>query len=403
MGGTLPRSADVVVVGGGVMGCSIAHRLAESGREVLLLEARTVGSGASGRTGGLLTTALYKAEAQHGLSTARDRLRLTTRNNRLLHRLSEEEGLSFELREMGGLEVSGDEATWAKQATLGRLAAEAGADVELLGPEDCRKLLPQVGCDIVGGRYFPRDGDVNPFLLTQELARLARRAGATLVDSRSVDELVVDRGRVVAVRTRGETVWSGAVVLACNAWTRSLWPEAMIEPLRATVAVTEAMTAFTGWPYFFFKSSTGGLYGRQVASGNIVAGALTHIGEDCGPFDESVDPAHLQATAAAFCRIFPTLGHVRILRAWAGTMGFTPDGLPLIGPLPELAAGVYIAAGFSGYGWCFAAVVGDVIAADLTGVRYDLPLDVVRPQRFLGADQSWRHFGFWREVGGRAT
>jgi sarcosine oxidase subunit beta len=377
---------DAIVVGGGVVGCSIAYRLAADGRRVLLLERRGLASGASGRNGGMTG----EGSAMHAESGAgRAVYALTTANLALLRGLPEELGADFELRLPGSLDVI---TTPEQHAHLAAAIAEqraAGIDVSLLDAREARELMPALAPSILGAAFAAERGHLWPFALVHAFAAAARRHGAELRVGVEVERLLRRGERVVGVVAGGETIEAGEVVLATNAYTPQLLPElpaGAIVPARGQILVTAPLPPLVTRP---FGTNFGKEYGRQTPDGKVLCGGYRRLdeGQGLGLLEERVTPPVLAGIARCLVELFPALRGVRVARAWAGIMGFTADGLPLIGRAP----GLTVAAGFNGGGFSWAAVVGRVVA-DLLGGRdpgFDLaPFD---PGRFASGGTAWRN------------
>ena len=131
-------------------------------------------------------------------------------------------------------------------------------------------------------------------------------------------------------------------------------------------------------------------YGRQTPSGQILCGGCRRLDEDegLGHFEELVSPAVLSGIARCLTTLFPALRDVPVVRCWAGIMGFTADGLPLIGGLPG-TDGLTLAAGFNGGGFSWAAIVGKIVAAELSGQGHGFDLTPFDPGRFAGGGTAW--------------
>ena len=378
-------SPDVAVVGAGVTGCSIAYRLAAQGRKVLLLERRGICSGASGRNGGMTGA----GSSMHARSAAgRAVYALTRRNLELLRGLDEELETDFQLRLPGTLDVI---TTPEQHAHLTESIAEqraAGIPVELLGPQETWELMPALSPEILGAAYAPGRGHLWPFALVNGFADAARRHGAEIRPWTAVDGLVRDGDRVVGIVAGGEAIPAGEVVLATNAYTPELLPElppGAIVPARGQILVTQPVAPILSHP---FGTNFDKEYGRQTPGGQILCGGYRRLdeAEGLGTYEEKVTTAVLAGIARCLTRLFPALrgGGVNVVRVWSGILGFTADGLPLIGRYPP-APGLTLAAGFNGGGFSWGAVVGRVVADLLAGRDPGFDLEPFRPDRFHGA------------------
>lgn len=384
-------SPDVVVVGGGVMGCSIAYRLAADGRRVLVLERRGICSGASGRNGGMTGA----GSSMHAHSPAgRAVYALTTANLRLLKDLQDDLGAGFDLVLPGSVDVI---TTPDEHAHLSASVAEqrgAGIGTELLGPEDARRLMPALAPGILGAAWTADRGHLWPFALVNGFEDAARRHSAEVRTWTAVERLHRDGDRVAGVvLADGEVVPAGEVVLATNAYTPELLPDlpaGAIVPARGQILVTQPLPPVLPRS---FGTNFDKEYGRQTPTGQILCGGYRRLdaGQGLGTYEETVTPAVLSGIARTLTRLFPGLrdGGVKVVRAWAGIMGFTADGLPLIGRYGP-APGLTLAAGFNGNGFSWGAVVGHVVADLLAGRDPGFDLGPFRPDRFHGdAGPAW--------------
>jgi len=386
-------SAEVIVVGGGVVGCSIAYHLTAAGRRVLLLERRGLASGASGRNGGMTGA----GSSMHAASPAgRAVYALTTANLELLRSLPNELGADIELRLPGTLDVI---TTPEQHAHLSASVAEqqaAGIEATLLAAREARELMPALSPSILGAAYAAGRGHLWPFALVHAFADAARRHGAEIrVGAIAEVERLHRRGdRVTGVVAGGETIEADEVVLATNAYTPALLPElpaGAIVPARGQILVTQPLPPLLPLP---FGTNFDKEYGRQTPSGQILCGGFRRLDEDegLGHEEERVSPAVLAGIARCLTELFPILGRggVNVVRTWAGIMGFTADGLPLIGQF-EATPGLTLAAGFNGGGFSWAAIVGQVIADLLAGRETGFDLTPFCPDRFADAGTTWNN------------
>lgn len=383
-------SRDVIVVGAGVTGASIAWRLAERGKRVLVLEQRGVCTGASGRNGGMTGA----GSSMHASSRAgRAVYALTTSNLRLLKTLPEELGKDFELRMTGTVDVITTEEQYAHLKSAVATEREAGIDIELVDAMTARTIMPALSPEILGAAYAADRGHLWPFALVTAMADAAVRHGAEIRPSMRVERLIRNGDRVTGVVANGEAIQAEDVVLATNAWTPLLLPElpeGALVPARGQILVTQPLLPLLACP---FGTNFDKEYGRQTPGGQILCGGYRRLdrNEGLGTYREEVTPAVLSGIARCLSELFPVLrGKARVIRAWSGIMGFTADGLPLIGryaPMP----GLTVAAGFNGGGFSWGAMVGQVIARLLSGEEAGYDLTPFDPARFATGGVAWEN------------
>jgi sarcosine oxidase subunit beta len=379
------KRPDVIVVGGGVAGCSIAYRLAQTGRRVLLLEKRGLAAGASGRNAGVLGAGSPLLSAEGRAVYA-----LTAANLALVEQLPDELGVDFALRQPGTLTVATtpEHADHLKAGVVRQRAA--GLDVAWLDRGEARSLMPALTDAILGAEYTRRAGHLWPFALVNGFAAAAKRHGATIRTGVTVERLLRDVDRVTGVVAGGESIETDEVVLATNAYTPLLVPElpkGAIVPARGQILVTQPVPPVLPHP---FGTNFDKEYGRQTARGQILCGGFRRLDEDegLGHYEERVSPAVVNGIAGCLTTLFPKLAGVKVVRAWAGIMGFTADGLPLIGRA-SWAPGLTVAAGFNGGGFSWAAIVGRVMADLLRGREPGFDLAPFDPGRFAAGGTTW--------------
>jgi sarcosine oxidase subunit beta len=377
----------VIVVGGGVVGCSIAYRLAEAGRSVLLLEQRGLASGASGRNGGMTGagSAMY-SDADRAVYA------LTTANLDLLKSLPEELGIDFDLTLPGTIDVATTEAMYEHLNASVASQRAAGMNVQMLDRQEAQELMPALSDSVLGGEFAPGRGHLWPFALVNGFADAAKRHGAEIRTDATVERVIVEGDRVRGVIANGERIESDDVVLATNAYTPRILPDlpaGAIVPARGQILVTQQIPPILPHP---FGTNFDKEYGRQTPGGQVLCGGYRRLDEDegLGHYEERTTPAVLSGIARCLTTLFPALKEIKVVRAWAGIMGFTADGLPLIGRY-DAVPGLTLAAGFNGNGFSWAAITGKIVARLLTDQETGFDLNPFVPTRFHGGNTEWKN------------
>lgn len=389
---------DVLIVGGGVIGCAVAYELAKDGLRVTLLERAGLCAGASGANGALIwPQAMHRGAA----------LDLTLACARLFPTLGEELGADIEYRRTGGMVAIETDAQWAQMAEYVAGQPAVGLHAELLDGAEARRREPLLAPDLRGAVYAEHGGTINPFRLTLGYAHAARVRGATLVTGTEVLSLLRRGDRIAGVTTRTGDLEAETVILAGGAWSGPLAATANLRvpvtPRQGMVVVTEPapfrlrnvlkpiksdtdMWRFSqpwppdapGRPGYDPNLPPGkGMGMAQTVAGNLVIGSTSRfVGLDRAP-----TLAGIRYVLESACRIAPAIGQLRMLRTWAGFRPYTPDGLPLLGPAPGVN-GLVLATGHDGSGIGMSPVSARLVAAAVTKADPPLPLEPFDPRRF---------------------
>lgn len=349
-------AADVIVVGGGIMGASAAFFLRKRGHSVILLERGLVGQQASGTNFGNV-----RRQGRH-----LEQLPLANRSRDIWGRLPELIGEDCEFVPSGHLRVCYTPEQAGRLETYARDARAYGLDLELINPDALRKRFPYISREAVLGSYGPADGHANPRLTAPAFGRAARREGARVEENTEV--LAIEKiGEDFRVETRNKGTFRAPVVLiTAGAWGGAMaarFGEAV--PLEAhgpQMGVTEPV------PYRI-KPTIGvssplveeTVYLRQVTRGNIVFGGGTRGPVNLETVRAYVKPENTLNQMPQLRRVFPGIGALRIIRVWSGIESYLPDDLPIMGPSGRVP-GLYYAFGFCGHGFQIGPAVGDVMA-----------------------------------------
>lgn len=373
---SLPSHASAVIVGGGVIGCSIAYHLAKLGwSDVLLLERSQLGCGTTWHAAGLVTT-LRDTEAQTELARYSLALYAT---------LEAETGQATGFNRCGSIQLAMDIDKREEMLRGCTLARSFGVESHVLTPGEVRELFPLARVDdLEAGFYFPGDGRVNPADVTQALARGARRRGATIREHTPVDDVLFEHGRAVGVRTPHGDVRAEAVVLCPGMWARELGLRCGIDlPLQAMehyYLVSEAVDGMhAGLP--ILRDPGRSCYVREE-TGKILLGFFEPVGKpwalDGIPrdfcFDEiQPDWERMEPWIERGMQRVPVLLETGIRKFFCGPESFTPDHNYLMGRVPY-RRNLFVACGFNSLGVVSAGGAGDVMARWINdGVQ---PIDV---------------------------
>ncbi|MEO5345535.1 MAG: glycine oxidase ThiO [Magnetococcus sp. YQC-9] len=347
----------VVIIGAGVMGCACAHRLAEAGFEVTLLEKSLPGAESSAAAAGILG-------AQSEVSgpgpffemclASRQRFRDYARE------LTELTGVSIGYEQAGVLEVALDPAEGRLAAARAEWMIERGLNLTLLDREEARQLEPALTERMVGASFFPDDHWVDPMALSAALASAAARLGACFRAGERVRALRVEGERVTGVITDGGVIDAEGVVVASGAWSSEIVGlpglRTTIRPVAGQIIQLESRPPRFRHVIYGFKG-----YVVPRADGRVVMGSTL---EDRG-FDKAVTLGGLHRVAGMAIEMVPGLANARYSASWSGLRPATADGLPLLGA--TRLKGLFIAAGHYRNGILLTPITAEVIRDLLLG------------------------------------
>jgi glycine oxidase len=370
------QTADVAIVGGGVIGLTIARALAQRGvRDVILIERGRPGAEASSAAGGILAPQVDADEADEFF-----RLACASRDmyQDFAAALQEETGVDVELDTTGTLYLGFTEEDESELRRRYEWQEDAGLSVEWLDAGDARRLEPCISAKVRCAIRFPKDVQVENRKLVEALAIANERLGVRLVSDCEVRTIRIEREKVWAVETSLGLVSSSIVVLAAGAWTSSInspdiaLPRVNLEPVRGQMLCFKAQPPIA---HHVIYNSRGYLVPRR--DGRVLAGStIEHVG-----FDKKVTSEGMSAIRSMALEIAPALEHLPLIDSWAGFRPRAEDDLPVIGPC-EGIDGLFYATGHYRNGILLAPVTGELIAeAVISGITPSW-LATFSPNRF---------------------
>ena len=370
--------ADVVVIGGGVIGLASAYYLARAGRGVTLVERRGLGQEASGANVGLVTLFSGHSFDEPDPGPVYE---LTRASIDAYASLGEELDVDVEYERSGGVVYAetDDRLAVIRRAYEGYRAH--GVPVEWLDARGIRECEPAFFSErVLGGVFCPLNGQINPLMLCRAFARGARRLGARIMLGATVQDVFHGNGRVRAVRTSEGDIPCEFAVNAAGAWAAEIGEmvgqRLPVKPARGQIVLTEALPRFIRRVISGAEPSA-----RQTRRGNVILGSTV---EDVG-FDKRVVAATIDEFARGVVAHYPELAGLSVIRAWAGLRPATPDHRPII-ELCEEPARLCLAVGHSRRGICYAAGTGRLVAELITGERPFLDLGAFSSSRFAAAE-----------------
>jgi sarcosine oxidase subunit beta len=352
---SIATTADVVIVGAGIMGVSTAYHLARrrAGR-VVVLERDDVCSG---------STALASGGIRHQYAN-RIGIELTRHSIETYERFADEFGVDPRFRQHGYLILVTTEAEQAQAGRSVALQRSLGVDVQLLSPEETRSRFPYLATDdLRGATYSPRDGYADPYLATTAIAARARELGVTIRTGCEVVGVTRTPDRVEGVVTPEGPVSAPVVVIATGAWSgmvgRLAGVDIPVAPLRRSKFIT-APLPFDRIPEatpFVIDPHLGISLRREGA------GILLGIGrrEEVGSFSTALDWGLAEPLVERVVRRAPVLADAQLMRTWSGLYEMTPDQTGIVSAVPGVA-GLHVIAGFSGHGFMHGPIAGQLMA-----------------------------------------
>jgi glycine/D-amino acid oxidase-like deaminating enzyme len=361
---SIPERAQVVIVGGGIVGCSIAYHLTLRGwTDVVLLERKQLTSGTTWHAAGLVG----QLRATHNLT------RLAQYTTELYATLEKETGQATGFRQIGSLALAASEGRLEELKRGASMARCFGLEASVLTPAQAKELWPLMSTEgLLGAVHLPRDGQTNPIDTTQALAKGARSRGAQIFENVKVSEILVSKGRATGVRTAEGDVEAEYVVNCAGMWAHELGKQAGVSiPLHAAEHFYVVTEAIPGLPRHLpvLRDADACTYVKEDA-GKLLVGWFEPKAKPWGmegipesfAFDSLPDDLeHIEPLLEAAIKRVPALGGAGIQLFFNGPESFTPDNRYLLGESPEIRR-LFVAAGFNSIGIQSAGGAGKVLA-----------------------------------------
>jgi sarcosine oxidase subunit beta len=371
------RTAETIIVGGGVNGVATAYNLARRGMtDVVVLEKSYPGFGATGRCGGGI-------RQQWGLA---ENVILARESVRRFENLSAELGFNVFFRQGGYLMLVYDEREYELVNKTIPLHNSLDVPTRFLSPDDITELVPGLNLDgILGGAFCPTDGTAYPYAVLWGYAEAARRLGAQIYNYAEARHVTLRPNGLFQVDTGDDTFEAPRLVNVAGAKTRDIAAQLGIDipthPFRHEIAVTEPLLSFLEPMVISPKK---GFYFSQSMRGEVVGG-IGGGDDEASSHTKQSSPEFLFRYASALREVFPGLGSARIIRQWAGSYDMSPDHRPIVGGVDGVD-GYYHACGFSGHGFMLSPVVSQLLSELVLDRPTSLPIDDLNLNRFQSGD-----------------
>jgi sarcosine oxidase subunit beta len=346
------NSASAVIIGGGIIGTSIAYHLCKNGmNDIVLLEKDYLSAGSTGRCGGGIRQQWSE----------RPNVRLAMRSVELFKKFKDDIGMDIEYFQGGYLLLAfNDEEVGLFEKNV-KMQNEEGLDVNFLTKEETAEKFPYINTsEVKAAAFCSSDGHANPHLATMGYAKAAAKRGARILTRTKATDIDVTNNSIKGVNTDKDYIKTSLVINAAGGYSHEVGKMAGVnlptESYRHQIFVTEPVEHLMDPLVISFEKN---FYIRQTKSGNFIM----------GQGDEDEKPSHnenpgwrfLTEMATKMPKFFPFLKQIRVLRHWAGLYNMSPDALPIIDKSTEISD-FYYAVGFSGHGFMLAPAVGEAMA-----------------------------------------
>ena len=371
----MSNCAEVIIIGGGVIGCATAYYLAKEGTSVIVLEGSDhIGNGGSSRNGGGVRQSGRDPRelplAMYGIRT-------------LWPHLSEELETDCEYHQDGNLRLGKTEKHREILEGLADRARACGLDVRMIDGNEVRRINPHLSHEVTVASWCPTDGHANPLTTTLGFYKMARRLGARFITGEPVTELRTVKGKIRKVITPNNVYEGEQVLVAAGLHSREILGTVGIDvPMDGSLL--EALVTEAEAPMFdqMLGTADADFYGHQTKHGSFVFGGSSGL----EPFyKDNGTPVTSSRTAPCICRgimkYFPELADAKIVRTWAGWSDRSADGVPVLGAVDEVP-GLYAACAFTGHGFGISPAVGDQLAKLIRTGSTDVDLSPLRYDRF---------------------
>ena len=352
------QSAEIVIIGSGIIGSAAAHYLAKAGADVVLVDR------AGPNTGSTASQACAGGVRQQGRTA--EEIPLAIYAIGLWEELETELEADLQYRQDGMTVMTDDENLIP--ILRKRVSAEQalGLDVRLIPQKELHELIPGLSSRMIAGSYCPTDGHASPMHTIDAFIKNAHRLGARIKWNCPVERIITTKNRVTAVQTTEEQINCQQVVLAAGYWSRALAATADLDlpltpytlQMMVSARRSHKLDQVLGWLGH-------GISLKQVPSGGFVIGGGWPGYGDPDRYQTHLLPGSMAKSAQKSVDLYPALTGIPIVRAWVGIEAFSADEMQIVGPVLEVD-GLFLATGFSGHGFGIGPGVGSLISQYLT-------------------------------------
>ncbi|WP_324784566.1 FAD-dependent oxidoreductase [Priestia filamentosa] len=379
---------DIVVIGGGIIGTSIAYYCSKSGLDVTVLEKNELASGTTSKCDGNILA----VDKDPGFDS-----QMSLKSQQLVHELNLDLEIPFEYRNPGSILVCENDMEMEAAQKWVRQQQEAGLDFRMLNREDLRNESSYFADDLPGGLECRTDSIINPYMLTYSMIQRAKQFGAKIHTNTGVRNLYKNRQNQFVIETNNETFTANKVVNACGVWApfigEMLNIDIPIKPRKGHVIVAsrqQPVGSRNVMEFGYLISKFGGQrkvdplidkYGvalvfEPTQSQNFLIGSSRQF----NGYDTKTDYEVIKTVARRAVRFYPKIANMTVIRTYAGLRPWTADHLPIISHVEEVP-GFYIAAGHEGDGISLAAITGKLTEELINETNTSIPFEPLRYDR----------------------
>lgn len=366
--------AEVVIIGGGISGCSIAYNLAKKGvKNIVVLEKNYICSGSTGRCGAGVR---MQWGTEMNCKIAKQSIEFYEHANEIL-----EYDRDVDFKQSGYLLIADTDKEIEQFKKNIEVQHKCGIPSRMLSLDEAREIVPYLNTDVLkGAAYCEKDGFLNPFHTTDAFYKAAKKLGVEFNTFTEATGIRVEKGRVTGVETNKGVIETNVVVNASNAYSKNLCNMVDIDiPVyseRHQILVTEPVEPMQGPMVMAFGLN---LYVQQSPEGSFIMGR----GDANEPRDLRITSSwhFVEEMAKTIDTILPTISQLRVIRQWAGLYNMTPDKQPIYEKSEEVE-GFYIAVGFSGHGFMFGPITGIVMSEMILGEKPTIDVSMLNLNRF---------------------
>ncbi|MAD29278.1 MAG: FAD-dependent oxidoreductase [Woeseiaceae bacterium] len=359
----LPNEAEIIIIGGGIVGCSIAYHLAKKGvKDVVLIERKQLTCGTTWHAAGLVSM-LWPTPTLTNLAKY---------CHELYASLESETGQATGYKRIGSVSLARNSERLEELKRNSSMAKVFGVTSKMINNNELESLYPGINTDgVIGTLYIEKDGQTNPIDTTMALAKGARSMGVEIIENTLVDDIIVENDIAIGVRCNKKNIKGKKIILTGGLWSRDIAKKIGVNlPLYACehyYVVTEAMSGLTPRPVMrdfdkgiYFKEDAGKMLIGWFEK-NAIGCPMSKISSDFS-FDEfPVDMDHIEPYLMAAMETFPEIAETGIRTFFNGPESFTNDNLHLMGPTPEIE-NFYVACGMNSKGIAAAGGLGKIFA-----------------------------------------